>query len=778
VVDANEFYHAGSTLPAPPKARKRNGRKAAAVTVPPKKPSFSFDDRLARGDTHYDEERYGQALAEYDAALALEPKSPVAHYGRGCALQELERTEEALSALKEALSQDPDYEDAYYALAKVYSALGQPAGTIFSWSAAIRLNPNEPSYWMERGDGYFDQERYSEALRDYDSAVRLDPTSALALLNRSWALRMVERYEEARADLEQAVLLDPDNAEVRDALADMGSALSSNSADETVAGNRHEEDAPKVTVVKVPSMKGLPPILLAILSLVLETADTTLKVLRAEAKAIIKFFRDDLGASQEEIRAIEKLLRNQSDVPAFRDLAAHLTELPPAVRKVLLKSAIEVALAGGHTDPFKQGTAEQLCELLELPIKSVDFLERELSPSSDPWGRCWAALELKEGVLKQATEVRLRHVLFVMEPRTLRGPARRLNALVDSRRKMLQTVAEEAFATSLPRPVQTTPQAAPKRPLLSFDADDLDEVALAELNLSDDLIQALRRKGVGSALGLRSLSAQDVADLDLDMAAIKARLDRLLTDCTTSVNDGLEPGICMVTPSKGQRNNDRPEAGEKSASIPRSGSPLLQPVARVQPDTKSASNSPLSKTLRTTLDMFRQGLDPSGIAKDRDLQLSTVYGHFDKLLEAGEVDFRELASPQLEREVRAAYQNGPPPMSVKEVTDRMTGKNAIPFISFVLSRLNLRLGLGNEIGARDRNFVQKSIVDAVKAHNGEFLIHELVLFLQGVKTTRSKEDPGHPFGLLRKFDREGLNQVVRRLIGEETLSQSDKRVSI
>jgi tetratricopeptide (TPR) repeat protein len=93
--------------------------------------------------------RYSDALADYDAALALKPGYVEALGNRGIVLQKLTRFQEALSSHEQALATNPGYADA----------------------------------WSNRGDTLLQLGRYDEALASYANALAIDPHHANAHFN-------------------------------------------------------------------------------------------------------------------------------------------------------------------------------------------------------------------------------------------------------------------------------------------------------------------------------------------------------------------------------------------------------------------------------------------------------------------------------------------------------------------------------------------------------------------------------------------------------------------
>lgn len=129
--------------------------------------------------------RFQEALASYDAALALNPNFVDAHNSRGIALRHLQRTAEALATFERALELRPD---------------------------ASELHNN-------RGNVLRRLQRLPEALASFERAIALQPRFAMAYNNRGLVLQALRRHEDAAASYERALALQPDFA---DALNNFG----------------------------------------------------------------------------------------------------------------------------------------------------------------------------------------------------------------------------------------------------------------------------------------------------------------------------------------------------------------------------------------------------------------------------------------------------------------------------------------------------------------------------------------------------------------------------
>ena len=161
-----------------------------------------------RGDAHRIADRYESALADYTAALALEPDSARSLRGRGSTYHRMDRHEEALTDLNRAIELSPDNAWDFMDRGSTFLRLDRHDEALADLTRAIELDPKFSLAATSRGDIYFLMGRHDEALADLTHAIDLDPASAWAITSRGDALRRMGRCDEALADLTRAIEID------------------------------------------------------------------------------------------------------------------------------------------------------------------------------------------------------------------------------------------------------------------------------------------------------------------------------------------------------------------------------------------------------------------------------------------------------------------------------------------------------------------------------------------------------------------------------------------
>ncbi|MEZ5963951.1 MAG: metallophosphoesterase [Planctomycetota bacterium] len=127
---------------------------------------------LQRGEILRQERRFGAALADFERALTLSPRSRPAALARAGLLWMLGRDEAALAAADACLALHPDSTDAQLLRARALARLDRPAEAVAAYDRALAAAAvRRPEFYVERAD----------------VAAKLDVADALAGLDRGVA---------------------------------------------------------------------------------------------------------------------------------------------------------------------------------------------------------------------------------------------------------------------------------------------------------------------------------------------------------------------------------------------------------------------------------------------------------------------------------------------------------------------------------------------------------------------------------------------------------------
>ncbi|HZT99309.1 MAG TPA: tetratricopeptide repeat protein, partial [Ktedonobacteraceae bacterium] len=167
---------------------------------------------LHEGNGHYEAGRYHEAIAAYECAIQLDPRSSTAHNKKGQALEALGQYQEALAAYEQAILCDANYKDAWQNKGNVLYTLKRYSEAITAYERVIRLAPNSASGYHGKGNALLKLQRHEEALQAHQRALLLDTTFAGAYDGKGNALRELGKSEEALEAYNKAMRLNPHHA--------------------------------------------------------------------------------------------------------------------------------------------------------------------------------------------------------------------------------------------------------------------------------------------------------------------------------------------------------------------------------------------------------------------------------------------------------------------------------------------------------------------------------------------------------------------------------------
>ncbi len=118
----------------------------------------------------------GKAIADYGAAIRLNPKYANAYLNLGRTYQDMGDTQLYLLHCNKAIDAAPRYAPAYRCRAWAYFKMGQPARGLTGADKAIKLNPKCADCWDTRAHINEALGRKKAAAADFRIALRLDAT--------------------------------------------------------------------------------------------------------------------------------------------------------------------------------------------------------------------------------------------------------------------------------------------------------------------------------------------------------------------------------------------------------------------------------------------------------------------------------------------------------------------------------------------------------------------------------------------------------------------------
>jgi tetratricopeptide (TPR) repeat protein len=177
-----------------------------------------FDGFMNRGACRRAEGGHGEALALFQAALALRPRAAWARMAAASTLRDLGRADEADAACRALLADEPDHTGALMALGHCVRSRGGSAGALPLFQAALAVQPEAVWARMAVADTLADLGRYDEAEAACRAVLEADPANFGALMSLGH-IANANKDRAAAEWFERAVQASPDAVAGRLALA-------------------------------------------------------------------------------------------------------------------------------------------------------------------------------------------------------------------------------------------------------------------------------------------------------------------------------------------------------------------------------------------------------------------------------------------------------------------------------------------------------------------------------------------------------------------------------
>ncbi|MDB9483697.1 serine/threonine-protein kinase, partial [Dolichospermum circinale CS-537/05] len=174
----------------------------------------SSEDWFTEGNQLFDLQKYEEAIASFDKAIAIQPNNPNFWNDRGNALGRLEKYKEAITSYDKAIAIQPNYYESWSKRGLALCYLQREEEAISSFDKAIAIQPDYTHAWFNRGNSLHELEKYEEAIASYDKAIAIEPDDNEVWNNRGNSLYELEKYEEAIASYNKAIAIEPDDNEV------------------------------------------------------------------------------------------------------------------------------------------------------------------------------------------------------------------------------------------------------------------------------------------------------------------------------------------------------------------------------------------------------------------------------------------------------------------------------------------------------------------------------------------------------------------------------------
>ena len=173
----------------------------------------SMDDKalVQRGYAYAVKQDYANAIADYTAAIQINPRNGDTFVGRGDIHLALRDYTRALSDYSQAIQINPRNDGAFVARGDTYWAIPDHDSAIADYTAAIKINPGNGDAFVRRGYAYGSRQDYVRAIADYTEAIKINPRNGDAFVGRGYAYGSRQDYVRGIADLTAAIKINPGN---------------------------------------------------------------------------------------------------------------------------------------------------------------------------------------------------------------------------------------------------------------------------------------------------------------------------------------------------------------------------------------------------------------------------------------------------------------------------------------------------------------------------------------------------------------------------------------
>jgi Tfp pilus assembly protein PilF len=168
------------------------------------------DAYLARGNAYRRLGDGARALADYSAAIRLDPNYIAAYESRGMTYIQNGQSSRGMTDFNSAILWSPYDPDLYFLRGYAYQTVGHdPKQAIADYTAALRLKPDFLGPIAQRANCYRAIGDYPHAIADLSAVIRERPNDPQLYLLRSQAYAAVGNGEWAEDDRATALRLDP-----------------------------------------------------------------------------------------------------------------------------------------------------------------------------------------------------------------------------------------------------------------------------------------------------------------------------------------------------------------------------------------------------------------------------------------------------------------------------------------------------------------------------------------------------------------------------------------
>ena len=172
-----------------------------------------------RGELLADADRADDALGDFQAAIALDPKCSLAIHNRAVTFAQQNQFDAALRDFNRVIELNPGLAVAYRNRAELLATLGRVEEAVDDYNQALESLPNDAHLYRGRAYAYQQLGEFSKSAADFNRALEIAPNDPDALTQRGNLSAEQGKFEPAVADFRQALANNPNWAEALRSLA-------------------------------------------------------------------------------------------------------------------------------------------------------------------------------------------------------------------------------------------------------------------------------------------------------------------------------------------------------------------------------------------------------------------------------------------------------------------------------------------------------------------------------------------------------------------------------
>ena len=159
-----------------------------------------------------EQNRFDEAAAALQSAIALNPEHAVAHYNLGNVLRDRGMTDEAVASYRCAIAAKPGYAAAHFNLGNLLRDRGMTDDAAASYKQAIAINPAHAGAYNNLGKMLKDMGRFDEAIECFRHVTTIHPDYADAHYNIGVVLKSTGDVKGATKSYRRAISIDSNHA--------------------------------------------------------------------------------------------------------------------------------------------------------------------------------------------------------------------------------------------------------------------------------------------------------------------------------------------------------------------------------------------------------------------------------------------------------------------------------------------------------------------------------------------------------------------------------------